>query len=81
MLLSTAGDTWTQTKSTKFWEGAAVFLKNSAGTKRTSKLPGESHLCLCDTKINLRTGGACRTRVNKVLSVRFQSPLIAEKFF
>ena len=39
------------------------------------------HIRLCDTEINVHAGGACRTRVNKVLSVRFQSPLIAEKFF
>ena len=59
-----------------------MFVKNSTGIKRTSKLPCEkSHIRLCDTKINLHAGGACRTRVNKVLSVRFQSPLIAEKFF
>ena len=45
MLLSTAGDTWTQTKSTKFWEGAAMFVKNSTGNKRTSKfLPCEKLL-------------------------------------
>ena len=34
---------------------------------------------LRSTKINI--GGACRTRVSKVLSVRFQSPLLAEQFF
>lgn len=39
MLLSTAGDTWSSTKSTNFRESAATFLKNKAGTKRTSKLP------------------------------------------
>ena len=35
----------------------------------------------CDTEIKFKIGGACRTRVNKVLSVRFRSPLVAEKFF
>ena len=54
MLLSTTGDIWSSTKSTKFWEGAATFLKNKAGTKRTSKLPCEVYLCLVTPKSNLK---------------------------
>ena len=38
VLLSTAGFAWPSTKSTKLWEGAAAFIKNRVGTKRTSKL-------------------------------------------
>ncbi len=40
ILLNTeTGDEWPSKKSTKLWEGAAMFLKNKAGTKRTSKCP------------------------------------------
>ncbi len=38
VLLSTAGFAWPSTKSTQLWEGAAAFIKNMVGTKRTSKL-------------------------------------------
>ena len=37
VLFSSMGDKWPVSKSVKLWEGAATFLFNTCGTKRTSK--------------------------------------------
>ena len=37
VLFSSAPDTWSSTKSTRLWEGAATFVKNMTGVQRTSK--------------------------------------------
>ena len=49
VLLSTRGDSWPSTKSTKFWEGASKFLTSTCGTKRTSKIVWYLYVysCMC----------------------------------
>ena len=81
IMTTTKGDKWPTTIKEKFWEAAAKFVSQRCSIRqRTCK-----HLVLlnrCSVSIavlNIRIGGACRSRVTVNLCRKYSSPEEAER--